>query len=107
MPAYAIGHLQDVRIGPAIVEYLQRIDATLAPFCGRFLIHGARAETIEGSWSCDLVVIEFPDLQCARNWYSSPAYQAILRLRTDHAQSDVVLLDGVAYGHRATDVLAA
>jgi uncharacterized protein (DUF1330 family) len=42
MPAYAIGHLRDVAVGPEIVEYLERIDETLAPFGGRFIIHGAR-----------------------------------------------------------------
>jgi Domain of unknown function (DUF1330) len=47
MPAYAIGHLTNVEIGPGIREYLERIDATLAPFEGRFPIHGARPEVRE------------------------------------------------------------
>ncbi|HTP18000.1 MAG TPA: DUF1330 domain-containing protein [Solirubrobacteraceae bacterium] len=40
MTAYAIANIQSITIGPAIVEYLGRIDATLAPYGGRFLIHG-------------------------------------------------------------------
>jgi len=40
MTAYAIANIQSITIGPAIVEYLERIDATLAPYGGRFLIHG-------------------------------------------------------------------
>jgi len=32
MSAYALAHLREVAIGPEFVEYLQRIDATLAPF---------------------------------------------------------------------------
>jgi uncharacterized protein (DUF1330 family) len=36
MPAYAVAHMRQVTMGPAIVEYLERIDATLAPFGGRF-----------------------------------------------------------------------
>jgi hypothetical protein len=32
MPAYGIAHLRSVDFGPGIVEYLQRIDATLEPF---------------------------------------------------------------------------
>ena len=44
MTAYAIGHLSEVRMGPAIVEYLRRIDATLEPFEGRFIIHGVTRE---------------------------------------------------------------
>ena len=42
MPAYAIGCLTDVRLGPGVVAYLKGIDATLAPFSGRFLIHGGQ-----------------------------------------------------------------
>jgi hypothetical protein len=38
MSAYATGHLEQVNMGPDIVESLQRIDATLAPYDGHFLI---------------------------------------------------------------------
>jgi hypothetical protein len=30
-PCYGFGILRDVKMGPPIVEYLERIDATLAP----------------------------------------------------------------------------
>ena len=40
MSAYAVANLHAVRMGPEIVRYLERIDATLAPFEGRFIIHG-------------------------------------------------------------------
>ena len=29
MPTYAVAHLRNVTMGPQIIEYLQRIDATL------------------------------------------------------------------------------
>jgi uncharacterized protein (DUF1330 family) len=105
MSTYAVAHLRKVKVGPAIVEYLQRIDSTLEPFGGRFLVHGGKAEVVEGHWSGDLVVIEFPDGVCARSWYASPAYQAILPLRVDNAEGDVVFVDAVSADHRATDVL--
>jgi uncharacterized protein (DUF1330 family) len=50
-------------------------------------------------------VIEFPNLDTARAWYHSPAYQAIVRLRTDNSDSSCILVEGVANGHRATDIL--
>jgi uncharacterized protein (DUF1330 family) len=52
-------------------------------------------------------VIEFPDRARADGWYSSDAYQEILALRADHSRSDLILIDGVEPGHRATDVLGA
>ena len=106
MSAYGVAYLRNVSIGPAIVEYLQRIDATLEPFGGKFIVHGGRPELLEGQWRGDLIVIEFPDRERARAWYASPAYQQILRLRTDNAESDIILVDGVGENHRATDVLA-
>lgn len=105
MCTYAVAHLHRVTMGPAIVEYLERIDATLAPFNGRFIVHGGRKELLEGRWDGDLVVIEFPDREHAREWYGSPAYQAILPLRTQNSVGDVILVDTVEEPHRATDVL--
>ena len=105
MSAYALAHLRNVRMGPQIVEYLQKIDATLAPFGGRFLIHGGNREVVEGTWPGDIIVIAFPDRGHVRAWYSSPAYQAILRLRTENSDGDVIIADGVDEGHQATDIL--
>jgi len=106
MPAYAVAHMHQVTMGPAVVEYLQRIDATLAPFGGRFIVHGAEVEILEGSWPGFLIVIEFPDRNRVSAWYNSVAYQEIVTLRTDNSESDVVMVDGVGSEHKATDVLA-
>lgn len=105
MTAYAVANLREVEMGPAVVEYLHRIDATLAPFKGRFLIHGGSKDVLEGEWPDDLVMIVFPDLALARRWYSSPAYQAIAPLRTGSARSNVILIEGVDERHRAKDIL--
>lgn len=105
MTAYAVAHMRQATMGPQIVEYLQRIDATLAPFGGRFLVHGGEVEVVENSWPGHVIVIEFPDMRHVRDWYSSPAYQAILKLRTGNSQSDVIFVDGVEHPHKATDVL--
>ncbi len=83
MPAYAVAHLRSVRLGPEIFDYIGRIDATLEPYGGRFLIHGGPVDPLDGNWSGDLVVIAFKDRETAHAWYVSPEYQAILRLRTD------------------------
>jgi len=64
MSTYVVAHLRDVIMGPDIVAYLERIDATLAPFGGRFLVHGdhdGHVELLEGNWLGDLIIIEFPD----------------------------------------------
>lgn len=105
MTAYAVAHMRQAGMGPQLVEYLQRIDATLAPFSGRFLVHGGDIEVIENTWPGHLIIIEFPDRQHVCGWYNSAAYQAILSLRTDNSEADVIFVDGVEHPHMATDVL--
>ncbi len=106
-PAYAIAYLREVDFGPAIIEHLEKIDATLAPYGGRFLVHGGKLTGAEGEWDGDIVIVRFPDREAIEAWYHSPAYQEILPLRTEHSQSIVAMVDGVPEGYQATAGLAA
>lgn len=105
-PAYVVGYLREVDLGDEIAEYLRLIDATLEPYEGRFLIHGGDLEAWEGEWDGDLVVLAFPDVQHARAWYSSEAYQRLVPLRTARSRSMVALASGVHGNHRAVDKLS-
>ena len=106
MTCYAVGLLNNVRMGPEIISYLEGIDATLAPFSGHFLIHGGPRVALEGACERDLIVIAFLDKATAHAWYASSDYQALLPLRQCNADGDVFLIDGVGEAHRATDILA-
>lgn len=105
MTSYAIAHLRTVKMSPDIVAYLEAIDATLAPFGGQFIIHGGKKHHLEGGFTGDLIVIAFPDRSRAEAWHASPAYQEILPLRTDNAEGEVFLVEGVDADHKATDIL--
>ncbi|GAB7189692.1 DUF1330 domain-containing protein [Kineococcus sp. NUM-3379] len=107
MPAYALAHLHDPAPHPDVATYLERVGATLAPFGGRFLVHGAVPHVLEGSWPGVAVLLEFPDVAAARGWYDSPAYRAILPLRTRHIRCDALVVEGVAPGHDPAAVGAA
>ena len=111
LKTYAIAYLRDVDLGEAIIEYLQKIDETLAPYGGRFIVHGGDLTPAEGEWDGAIVIIEFPSPDAVREWYDSPAYQAILPLRTEHSQSIAAMVVGVPDGYRAIEkvpeVLAA
>jgi uncharacterized protein (DUF1330 family) len=106
MVAYAIAHLHDVTINADILTYLERIDATLAPYSGRFVIHGAPVEVLEGTWPGTVVIIEFPSIEAAHAWYESPAYRRIISLRTDHVPSDVIVVAGVDADHSSVAMAA-
>jgi uncharacterized protein (DUF1330 family) len=103
MTAYAIAHLHDPNINDDVLEYLERIQETMEPFGGRFLVHNTKVQVFEGEWPGTIVIIEFPAAEQARAWYSSPAYQAILPLRTRHIHGDTIVVEGVRPGYDARD----
>lgn len=107
MTAYAIAHVRSVEMCADIVAYLERVDATLDPFGGRFIVHAPKdLRVAEGDWTGDAIVIEFPSMEQATAWWDSPAYQEILPLRTAHMTADIVLVAGAPAGYRAEDALA-
>src|SRR5262245_19571668 len=104
MSAYALAHLREIHPHEEILEYLEKIQSTLDPFSGRFIVHGGAIDVREGIWPGQLVIIEFPGMAEARAWYESPAYQRILPLRTRHIGSDAILAEGVESGHDSAEM---
>ncbi|MGI9052652.1 MAG: DUF1330 domain-containing protein [Ilumatobacteraceae bacterium] len=107
MSAYAIAHLRTPQINGDVLDYLDRIQDTLDPFQGRFLVHGANVEVKEGPWPGTIVIIEFPGIEDARGWYDSPEYQEILHLRTDHIDGEAILVKGVAPDYDPANLVTA
>jgi uncharacterized protein (DUF1330 family) len=106
MKAYALAHLRPAPLHPEVLEYMERIQATLDPFSGRFLIHGGEVDVKEGSWPGAVVLIEFPGMAQARAWYASPAYREILPLRTRHLEGEAILVEGVEPDHDSAQMAA-
>ena len=106
---YAIAVLHDIQFGTDMIAYLQGIDATLEPYGGRFIVHHPAPTMVEGQLSgrSAVIVIGFPDRESAQAWYDSPAYQAILPLRTSNSRGLAMLVDGVPEGYTASQGLQA
>ena len=98
MTTYLINHLRIPNGVPTPngLEYLERVEETFAPYGGRYLVLDAPVQSLEGAWSGSAVLMEFPDMDAAKAWYFSPAYQEILPLRTGTSISDLVLVDAAA-----------
>ena len=60
----------------------------------------------EGPWPGTVVIVEFPGVDAARAWYQSPAYQAILPLRTRNIDGSTLIVEGVTPGYDATHTAA-
>jgi len=100
MTTYLINHLRQPGVVNAeVLDYLDQVQATLDPFGGKFIVQGSKVVVLEGAWADSVILLSFPDMTKARNWYESPAYQEILHLRTDHVIGDVILVDGVGPDH--------
>lgn len=106
MTAFALAHLRRAPIHADVLEYLERVDATIAAFGGRFIVHGGTVDVLEGDWPGDVVIIEFPDLDAARCWYRSSGYQEIKPLRTRHLAGEVILVEGVEPNHSSSRMAA-
>ena len=77
--------------------YRAAVPETLAPFGARFVVRGGTLSVLEGEWPHPrLVIIEFPTLQAAEDWYHSDAYQKIIPLRLNSTSGNLVIVDGPA-----------
>lgn len=94
MAAYVIADL-DVHDDAAYEDYRARVAAVVERFGGRFVVRGGRSETLEGDWKPKrLVVVEFPSMDRAMQFYRSPEYRPLLELRLRAARSTVVVVEG-------------
>ncbi|MFC4018885.1 DUF1330 domain-containing protein [Micromonospora sp. GCM10011542] len=106
MPAFALAHLRTPQLNEDVLTYIERIQATLDPYQGLFRVHGTDVEVLEGDWPGTVVIVEFPDVEAARAWYASAAYQEILPLRTRHIEGSTIIVDGVGPDYDATRTAA-
>jgi uncharacterized protein (DUF1330 family) len=94
MTAYVIGEIEVTE--PKIYEgYRKQVPATIEKHGGRFIARGGRAEQLEGGWTPKrIVVLEFPSYEQALEWYRSPEYAPLIKLRQSASRGKLVLVEG-------------
>lgn len=76
-------------------DYLAKITPTVFACKGRYLVRGAQAGVISGSWQPKrLVVMEFPDLATANHWATCEDYAPIHALRNANASANMIIVEG-------------
>jgi uncharacterized protein (DUF1330 family) len=80
----------------SLAVYKRLMPPSVAKYGGRFLVRGGSAEILEGEWSPALVVIEFPTVEKARQWYSSDEYRPALEIRQRSADNELLIVEGTA-----------
>ena len=107
MPAYVIADVRDARDQDALVEYRRGNTDSVARHGGRFVVRGGEMELLEGEWDTRrakpgpvstqprrIVVIEFPDMATAHEWYGSEDYAPLKTLRQSASDTNIILVDG-------------
>ena len=95
MPAYLIAEIE-VTDPETYEEYRRQVAATVERHGGRFLVRGGAIHGLEGEWKPKrLVVIEFPDADRLREWYSSAEYDRLKRIRQRSSTGKVLAVEGV------------
>jgi uncharacterized protein (DUF1330 family) len=76
-------------------EYKKLTPASIAAYGGRFIIRGAKTESLEGDWNPErMVVLEFPTIERAKEWYYSGEYAPAKKIRHENATSKMLVVEG-------------
>lgn len=94
MPAFVINDME-VTDPDSFQRYAQLSPATVAQYGGRFLARGGRIELLEGDHTPKrLVIIEFPDVDRAKEWLNSAEYAPARELRHKASRSNMIVVEG-------------
>ena len=94
MPAYI---LVDVTIHNAenYEGYKKLTPASIASYDGKFIVRGGQAEILEGDWQPGrVVVLEFPTIERAKQWWASEEYATAKAIRQANAETKMILVEG-------------
>lgn len=95
MSAYVIANVK-ITDPTRYAEYVKLTPASIAPYGGRFIARGGRAENLEGATEANrIVILEFDEYERAKDWYESEGYRVAKALRQSASVSSLILVDGV------------
>ena len=96
-PVYLISEVDAMDL-IGIQKYGEKVLGTLVPFNGHyyFLVADAKPQALDGEPPKGIVVIAFDSAEKAREWYDSPAYEAIKPIRLSSSKGRMFIVEGVA-----------
>jgi uncharacterized protein (DUF1330 family) len=76
-------------------EYKKLTPAAVAAYDGRFVIRGGKTESLEGDWNPErIVVLEFPTVERAKEWWNSELYTKAKVIRQKAAFTKMLIVEG-------------
>jgi len=77
-------------------NYRSLASASVEAYGGKFLARGGATESLEGDWTPErIVVLEFPSLARARQWWASPEYSDAKAIRMQAARTRMIATEGI------------
>jgi uncharacterized protein (DUF1330 family) len=96
MTAYMIVRM-DVTDMEQYREYTKLTPAIIEKFGGQFIVRGGDVVTLEGETETRrIVVVQFPSVEVATNFYNSDEYQAAIKVREGAAIGQFIVVQGVS-----------
>jgi uncharacterized protein (DUF1330 family) len=96
MSAYCFFDLLEVTDPGKMEEYRKRVGPVVERYGGRYLAVGGKFDVVEGDWRPVFpVIIEFPSLDQARQWYNSEDYRELKDMRLSATRSNGVFIEGL------------
>jgi uncharacterized protein (DUF1330 family) len=95
MAAYVI---VDIEVKDPVLyeDYRKRAAQTVLAHGGRYVVRGGKAETLEGEWRPNrIVVLEFPSVEKAKEWWGCQEYQDVMKLRHASARTKMIVVEGI------------
>jgi uncharacterized protein (DUF1330 family) len=98
--AYYVGNVQEVKDAVAYQDYAAKVQDTINPFGGRFIVRRAEPVILDASKKPPgyIVVIEFPSMRNLRAWWDSPVYTGIRPIRERLTTGQNYAVEGVPPG---------
>lgn len=95
MPGYVIVNIT-INDPVRYEEYRRLATPTVSAYDGRYLVRGGPVDTREGGWTPSrLVVLEFPTMARAREWWESPEYAPAKAIRQSCADTQLIITEGL------------
>lgn len=95
MTAYMIARV-NVTNPEQYEEYKKLSPGAIAKYDGRFLVRGGDMATLEGPECSERVIlVEFPSMERAKEFYNSEDYQHAISVREGAAEAQFILIDGL------------
>jgi len=95
MSAYVIAEI-DITDPAAYEDYRRQVPGVIAKYEGKYVVRGGKVESLEGGWSPKRVaVVEFPSMERALEFYRSPEYAPLIRIRQKASRGKLIIVEGV------------